>query len=937
MPLDLFAGTYPELFVAVDLETTGTDPQQDEILEIAAVRFRPDGTVVERFQTLVKPAGSIGLKIQGLTGIDPEMVRQAPFIHQVRREVAAFLGDLPLVGHSVGFDLEFLRTAGIVPRGPVFDTYALAQLLLPGLRSYSLVSVARALGIPHPEAHRALPDTEVSARVFVALLRRLEALPPDLLQELLDLLEGVRVEGMEPVRLLAPALRKALEAPPAPPRRGGEGVHPPPRPQRPAVTAEAVEAFFRTDGPLAAALGEGYEPRPQQREMALAVLEALRAGGDLLVEAGTGTGKSLAYLVPAALFSLATGRRVLISTYTRNLQDQLLDKDVPVLQAALEAAGEPPVRVALLKGRANYLCLGRLADLRRRAVTLSPLERWGLAKLLIWALTTEDGERSGLPLAREEERIWEQVAALPEVCRGPAHRNCFFFRARRRAEGAHLLIVNHALLLADVATEGGLLPEARHAVLDEAHHLEEAATRALGFSLDLEGLLIHLTGIWQDQGEGRIGGLAGRFYALLHGEAWPDRWKEPALAALEALGEGIGRAVRESRELFAALEAHAAEHGRERGPYDLRLRLTPGQRHQASWDRVERIWGDLAGTWGWVEAQMVRLGQILEELEATGQAEEATPLLGDWRAALQGHRELAQQLAVAVEGTEANAVYWLQVRRRDGRLSLHVAPLQVGELLRDRVFGRLEAAILTSATLSTEGSLEYVRSQLGLEAAEELILGSPFDYKGAVLLYLPVDMPEPNHPAYERALRQTLIDLCRATEGRALILFTSHSALRRTYQALEPELEAAGITVLGQGIDGGRRALLRRFVEEERTVLLGTSSFWEGVDVVGEDLSVLVITRLPFRVPDDPVFEARSEQYENPFLEYALPQSILRFKQGFGRLIRSKTDRGVVAILDSRVLTKSYGRAFLDSLPPCTVRRGRLSALPREARAWLER
>jgi DNA polymerase-3 subunit epsilon/ATP-dependent DNA helicase DinG len=322
--------------------------------------------------------------------------------------------------------------------------------------------------------------------------------------------------------------------------------------------------------------------------------------------------------------------------------------------------------------------------------------------------------------------------------------------------------------------------------------------------------------------------------------------------------------------------------------------------------------------------------------QAEGNLPSYADLLLELRDNITNLHKLRTDANSAITNPDEGAVYWLEARVKGGDVALHCAPLHVGPLLDRYLFSAKKTVVLTSATLSTENDFSYICERLGLKGGEELQLSSPFDYEKAALVYLPTDMPEPGTTGYQRHLEQTLVELCKASEGRALVLFTSHSALRATYKAIQRPLEEAGIMVLGHNIDGSRRQLLERFKNNPRTVLLGTSSFWEGIDVVGDALSVLVIAKLPFSVPSDPVFAARSEGFEDAFNQYAVPQAILKFKQGFGRLIRSGSDRGVVAVLDRRIISKRYGQAFLNSLPECTVKRGPTSNLPGEVASWLE-
>jgi len=385
---------------------------------------------------------------------------------------------------------------------------------------------------------------------------------------------------------------------------------------------------------------------------------------------------------------------------------------------------------------------------------------------------------------------------------------------------------------------------------------------------------------------------------------------------------------------FSVLADFLREHGSQRAEYEQRLRLTSALRIQPAWSDVEMTWENLS-------SQLIHLANHLEELcgglseldtydipDLEGMTQECNGMLARLR-------ELREQINGCVSEPDSSTIYWATISSSEDRVSLHAAPLHVGKLVQKHLLQVKESVILTSATLATDGRFDFIRERLSADDVGDLAVGSPFDYKSSTLVYLPTDIPEPSQPYYQKSVEEALSTLCRATEGRTLVLFTSYSQLRATSLAISRALAEAGIAVYEQGAGVSRVQLLENFRTVPRSVLLGTRSFWEGIDVVGPALSVLVIVRLPFAVPDDPIFAARSETFDNPFAEYAVPEAILRFRQGFGRLIRTKTDRGVVVILDKRILTKQYGPMFLNSLPEATQVRGTLVRLPETAKKWL--
>jgi len=930
-------------YVSLDLETTGLDPDNDEIIEVAAIRFDAGG-VIDTYHSMVNPGRRLEYRIALLTGIDPAELTHAPHFSTIAREVEEFIGLDPIVGQNPTFDTTFLARKGVQVFGPTYDTFELAGLMLPGLVERGLGAIADHLGITFTNRHRALADAEAAMRVFTALRERLAASHPDLLAEA----DRVASASDWPLRHLFREVAAAAPRSPGDSEREGF-VHgfvraptPPPEPLQPSTSRVAVPSERGAELIASAAhrVFDEFEDRAEQRAMARAVGENVAMGGELLVEAGTGVGKSLAYLVPSALHAIANSARTVISTNTINLQEQLTSQDIPIAKRILESAGidAGALRTTQLKGRRNYLCLLRWSA-SRRAAALSPDDARVLVRLLFWLGTTETGDRSELSLRREEDGAWARVSAqdggcLTMQCPYVRDGSCFLYRARKRAEGAHILVVNHALLLSDVAAGGNVLPEYQHLVVDEAHHLEDEATNQFGFNASESDVLDWLDALHTPVGRDREGGLAGSMIAA-------TRASQQALGAapqLQSMARTLADAVRKARErvpvFFQALQTFGQQHAVERGDYDDRILITRGIRVQPDWADIEAGWFD-------AEERLAAAAGVLDELnDMLAQVNPADILDRDAVAAeaaeiyAQGER-LRAGISEIVGRDDRSRICWLTLGRRDAAPALSSAPLAVGELLQQGLYGPRESVVLTSATLSTAGNFGYIRGRLGLDDAHAVAQGSPFDYKASTLILTPSDMPEPDNPAYASAVQSALIDLVRASEGRTLVLFTSHGALRTAYNGIKRPLEEQEILVLGQGVDGTPRQMLGVLKDNHRTVLLGAASFWEGVDVTGEALSLLVIARLPFPVPSDPIFQARSELFDQPFEQYALPQAILRFKQGFGRLIRRKTDRGVLVVLDRRLPSRAYGESFIQSLPPCSNRDLPLHDLPGQVAAWL--
>lgn len=937
------------IFVALDLETTGFDPEKDAIIEIGAVKFRGD-KILDTFSSLVNPGRKVPYKVLHLTGLSQSELDEAPPLRSLLRPLEEFVGGNVIIGHSVEVDLAFLRRWGLFYLNQYLDTFELSSIFVPYAARYSLAKLAQTLGIEAGTHHRALDDAMTSMRLFNALLDRALDLPAETLQEIISLTRKARwpveaffQEALERKRNmpLAPSLAQQLKA------KGFLGEtplalllqeeYPPlkPRAERAPVDPEELEKLLG-EGGLFARHFPGYEYRPQQLEMTKAVARAFNEGRHLLVEAGTGVGKSIAYLLPAIYFSVRNDERIVISTNTINLQDQLYRKDLPDLKRILPF----DFRVAILKGRSNYLCMRKLSILRNR-VELRPDEARLLAKVLVWLQSTISGDVSELFIPSPGEKAaWEEIASDSESCLGercPYYREkrCFFYAARNNAERAHIILINHALLLSDIALENKVLPDYRFLVIDEAHHLEDVATKQLGFSVDqwgIDRLLAWLGG--DEKGGDLLGQLLSRVNPLVSRSLRPQFEEYIQLRRREIkLLQGL------IFSLFSTLREFFAYHKGEAGDsdYDYKIRITGSTRTQPDWAKVEIAWESVSYALSRLIDGLTRFLKDLQSLMEMAEDYQLEGLLQELAGTLSRLMEWQARAHVILMEPSEQGIYWAHLNPSSDYISLNAAPLHVAPVLEKSIFGSKESVVLTSATLRVGESFEYVRERLGIAEAMELALGSPFDYISSTLLYLPTDIPEPDTPDYQKMVEEAIVSLSRALEGRTLVLFTSHRQLQRTAKAITPALAEDGILVLEQSENTSRTQLLETFRLAERAVLMGTRSFWEGIDIVGETLSCVIIPRLPFSVPTDPIFSARSETYEDPFHQYAVPESILRLRQGFGRLIRSKTDRGIVVILDKRIQTRSYGKLFLQSLPPCTMVKAPLDLLPGEALKWMNR
>lgn len=711
----------------------------------------------------------------------------------------------------------------------------------------------------------------------------------------------------------------------------------PRKPQAPPWSDLDLERLFDPRGGLATAL-LGWEPRPGQKQMAAGVGTTQDQRGVYVVEAGTGTGKSLAYLLPSAVRAVRSGERVVVSTHTRHLQQQIVSMDVPTAKQLV-----PDLQVAILKGRSNYLCRRRLEERLAElpAEDRSP-EAESLRHLGRWASTTEDGSKADLPFVPDPE-LWESVESDSELTlkfRCQHFDRCFYYESRRKAASAHVLVVNHHLLLADrrIRSDGGLpiLPNYDHAVIDEAHHVEDVAT-------DFAGEEVSATRIGRQIGRirplrGRDGGAYGRLVRPI--DEWivsqPQALHDPALSALreslDALLLDVERVRHSIRLIFdeqlALLEPHykVVEGAAPESLAPLTFRLQ---------DDLESREPELVAALRVLQAEgTTDLLALVSRIEEIGQRREeiAEALLPRTRSAMLelaacGRRlqESATTLA-RVFTPDPDLCRWAELRRgsEGGReLRLVLRPIDVDQTLAQLVWKPLKSAVLTSATLSVDGRFEHLRRRLGLKDAEvgprvrDEIVPSPFDYGRQVLLAVPSDLEDPSTANAELANHEATVRLIEAARGRTFVLLTSWRALRRAADLAKSRL-GPGWTILRQG-DLPTPQLVEVFRHTERAVIFGTDSFWEGVDVRGEALSLVILTKLPFRVPSEPLQVARADRVTerggDAFADLAVPQAVVKFKQGFGRLIRHRDDRGAVVVLDPRVIRKRYGRTFLLSLP----------------------
>lgn len=689
------------------------------------------------------------------------------------------------------------------------------------------------------------------------------------------------------------------------------------------VDDESAREYLLPAGPVSRVLGEKYEHRDEQLEVLSSVIDAFNDEHLSMIEAGTGTGKTLSYLIPSILWSISNSERVLVSTNTINLQEQLINKDLPLLRNLFPRKFD----YALVKGMRNYFCL-----LRGEAVGqdlfdfIDDGERGSMKDVLEWAKTTADGSLSDLAFTPPDD-VWDKVSAESESCPGtkcPHYSSCFFFKSRRELSRASVLVANHHMLFSDIAIKGtagpdsdfGIIPRYAKVVFDEAHNIAEAATSHFSLKLSKHGIARTLSKLRSRKNRDK--GLVSYISHLAQKE------KDSALREVfERSGGGLARAVERievvSEEAFNLLYGFGVELS---GETAISLRLTEEIVRHEKWRGVEERFGALEKSLFSLEKEIAHLLGVVEGSPHADSHIKLTAELGGI-----AKRSLAFREAIGRFFGEQDESYirWFEGNRRRAAIfcSINLSPLDVSKELDEKLYSKTKTVVMTSASLAVDKNFDFQRKNIGLSDNERfrgLIVDSPFDFQTQSLLLVPSDMPEPGREDYEDSLARILSDSISITNGNALVLFTSYSSLNRVYEKtgkILENIEAVPVSLFKQG-EMPRGLLLEKFKTLGNSVLFATDSFWEGVDIPGDSLKMVVICRLPFKVPTDPVTEAKIEYMENQdidsFREYILPHAVLRFKQGFGRLIRTKTDRGVVMVLDRRIVSKYYGKFFINSV-----------------------
>ncbi|MFC0214816.1 ATP-dependent DNA helicase DinG [Paenibacillus chartarius] len=951
-------------FAVLDFETTGSG-QTDDIIQVGLVII-DDFQLTNRYTSLVDPGTRIPASITALTGITDEMVKDAPSLHQVMSEMQPLLEDAVLVGHNVAFDFGFLQRAlartGYRPfGGRVLDTMEALRFLFPALSSLQLSAVAGSFGIDHERPHQADSDAEVTAEIWLVCLHKLLSLPLLTVQRLNHLFEGTGTDMSWLLQEVAAFKEQQAGADPEAGRYFRQFTLNVDNWDEEEAFRDEVEAmqltpdfeeFMAQFKDTLRTKFEIYEDRAAQEQMIREVEEALKSDKHLMIEAGTGTGKSLGYLIPALYFGIKTDRKVVVSTHTINLQEQLRDRDIPLLQELFPAR----FRASVLKGRSHYLCL-RKFEHKINAQDYEPIKEDILiaAQMIVWLGETKHGDEEELHLPQRGGAFWHTVASDTDSCLNracPWFKKCFYHRARHEANISDLIITNHSLLFTDMKAENRLLPAYKHLVIDEAHHFEEVASKHLGVETPYFGVTGTLQRLYKDIRSGQLPTLQFRLQQHA-GDERAAKWLETA----EEMGPKAVRAKEQwdalCERLYELLSASSSDPSQfENG--QLVLRIKP-ESPPSVWPELQILEDNFYLT---VTDIVKPLEKLVGELKEMQDEYDAQSVVTDLNGTLKELFRYRDSLRFFMRLPDPDYVYWMEAGAymKSRSLTLVSVPHDVSPLLQEHFFDTKDSIVLTSATLSVDKSFDYMREQLGLSAAFEaengtdklktVQLPSPFNYRKQALVVIPRDFPNIKGGAageaiFVDALLNSLAEVALVTRGRMLVLFTSSRMLKQVHAGLKERLQPHDIGVLGQGVDSGNRSkLLRQFQDSRAAVLLGTSSFWEGVDIPGDALSCLAIVRLPFQPPNHPLAEAKSElikkNNQNPFMKLSVPQAVIRFKQGFGRLVRRASDRGIVIIYDTRVLETNYGKYFLYSLPGPKIEHMPSKQLTARIQEWME-
>jgi len=928
--------------VVIDLETTGHSPENnDKIIDIGMVMIEGD-KIVDTKASLINPQQTIPSFITKLTAITDEAVQGAPHFIDKADYILEHFQDSYLIAHNVPFDLGFLNAelknnGKPTLKNPVIDTVELARILFPASPSYKLSQLAAYLNIEHDEPHRALSDAYVTAEIFLLLKEKLNQLPYETLAHLATLEPKLDSNLQEILQAAMDKVSFTFEEDDTLHTYQGLAFRMQDLPEEkeepfPLSFGDYMDSIYEDKGALERHFKK-YEKRPEQREMSEAIFDAFQSKNHALIEAETGTGKSLAYLLPAVYEAYQEKQRIVISTYTTQLQTQLLDEEIPLIKKIVPF----PFQAVVLKGRNHYISLERfyheLNKMERDTYDITLTK----AKLLVWITETETGDIDEIRLPASGYAFYNRISAGAEGkldVGSPWFRYSYYIQARQRATRSDLVITNHALLCTDMFHDYQYLPSYHFLIVDEAHHLESTAGHHYGLRVDYTSLIYTLNQIGRSDEDKLCNRLKMKYGSLLSGFSF-DRWDE-----------ALDQTKYEIDVFFQYLHSFVSSERRKNKTLSdigrIQFRFNQERIDPANWDEMTEMVRRIIYYYRDLIEYLLDIDQILEK-EEEYQRQDRHELLF-MKDEIEESIEEFDYLFLAEPSMEH--VKWIEMDTKGPQQAvfLYSEPIDISQLLNKHLFQKKESVILTSATLTMRNSFRYIKNRIGLSEEEVVTkqFSSPFTFKDQVKVLVPNDFPHIKQDKMDdfiHATSEAILSLAEVTDGRMLVLFTSYDMLRRSYKLLKEIMPENEYMLIGQGITSGSRTRLKKnFQSFERSILLGTSSFWEGVDIPGEDLSCLMIVRLPFQPPNHPVFEAKSQNLKeagkNPFMDLSLPNAVIKFKQGFGRLIRSTNDRGLVFICDARVVQARYGKYFTESIPDVEVTYDSSVELFNQAKDW---
>ena len=929
-------------FVSFDLETTGLDPKVDFVIEFGAVKI-VNGIATERYQQFIKPPVRIPKFITKLTGITNEMVEDAPTFEEVVDDLYDFLGDHPLVAHNIYFDHNFLNVKreaidGIPLKNQRIDTLSLVRTLRYDMINHKLGTAAEFYGLSKEGAHRADYDADMVAEILLILISEMKRLSPDVLKVLVDVMHGTDLpnEPLYTAMLEWTASGRAMEELDEYPRI--------PLPQKPNIrhsTSEGtfpdLDQIFSDEGLLSKHL-DGYEPRQTQVTLAHDIQYAMRNDEFLMGEAGTGVGKSLAYTIPAVLtrHELKEDEPIFISCNTKNLQDQLFHKEIPFIQEKLGL----PVRALLLKGRNNYICKTKWQRaMRDVSWRFSRREKEALQTLVVWAHETPTGdidEHNGFHTVGNA-LVWSKLNSEPGFCTTNvcAHNDfCYLGKLRQESAKADIVVVNHSLLLADAAADHAILPRYQRLIVDEAHLLEKTAYQFFAAEFSYRSLRIQLDQLFY---KGR--NKSGMSIELRHLLVPVDEKQKAGISAqLDKLETDILEFDKTLLAFFTEFKA-TRQRDIERATFTYKELYTTDKDPFAP---VRGIWYSVITSLTSLNNLVRAVEKSLDDLddESLPGLSEISSRFHSWREMMVYTLEIMDKQAAA---DNPEMIYWFEILPKSEVVAVKFVqvPLEIGKQMQERVYEGLACAIFTSGTLNIDGSFSYLKQRLGLKGHDRLkekTYPSPFFYEDQARIFVPTFMGPQNAENYTVEVLFLLEKIWKTHPVGTMILFTSYTMLMNWQEELEDLIKGSGRRLLVQSSRVSRMDLINQFQKYPDSILLATDSFWQGVDIRGDALQLLVIAKLPFLVPSDPIVRANSDALkaagENDFMGYSVPEAAIKYKQGVGRLIRSTSDFGAILSLDERIFTKRYGDYFRNSTPIPHVPANSERELVDSIRAW---